>query len=1062
MTDSRQLRIVQLSDLHAKEKKDEAHFGKKRVVERLIRDLQEQTEGKPVDLFVFSGDLAFDGTDGALQAGKSILLDPIRNVWPDTPFILVPGNHDVDRKQIEAVEEQGLQSYLDSREAVETRLADDSHAAAARKRLKAWDAFASDWETKLEATPVAPYGYRYELRCNGLNVAIGAFDTAWRSQGGPDDRGRIVLGVDSMIPFLEAVNDADVSIVTFHHPLGWLAEFDADPADKALQGSKALVLTGHEHAADPRLEQTPRGAALYCACPSAFAELDHPNGYAIIDVDVDGEATVITLRKWQPNGDRFGVDAETAGDSGRVWFRWPIPAEMAPVPIHASRSTAIEPLALVVQEQSVLADHLDDTKPHTVSDFVVTLRFWPVPHTEVLDRSLDRKARPTEADPFAMLDKERVVIVSGPRMSGVSTSLLWLLEQHFERVGTHFPAYVQADPRFSMGRINGAIRSARERSGEQGTPVIVAVDDAAPSDPRALGRMIRIVDENPDVKFIFGCHDQQHETIARALEETRVNISSGTLHLGHFGRRETRALVTRMVGSKGSELVQRVLSLIQRQRLPRNPLNLAALISVLIREPNMAAVNETGLMQSYCNVLLDNPIGVDPDKLNMDQTRREHLLKRIARNIVEQDVSRLKRLEIEKLVSDYFEAIAFDTGSPGRQIESLIRRRVLAEDGSGVGFRYPALLHLFAAKAAQEQPDFRAKILADQQKYAPVIRHLAGLTRSNAELLRVVLEEALRVRAETANGIEVAQFNLIQDEHGLSQIKDFDQARALVERKPELPSEEELDEIYDEAIEEPPEEPAVRPFDTPVSPKATWELSGAFGLAAGVLQSSELVEDIELRSKALREVIEAWGVMTVLMALEEDMFRHIHEMLDPMLPPVPDEEKRRSVIEHVVRVFIVNVMSVSLNFEAGSLHHKKILTALLDDPEFMNESANALFATMMYSSLEFPSWPSRFKALVDQHGGHPMVRETIRIWALMEYHHGDVSDEERDALGDLLAEMMTPLASGGKDAVATRAAQMAEIREGLRTARTQSRFTDSDSVIELEETEAKENPEVDG
>jgi metallophosphoesterase superfamily enzyme len=1047
---------VHLSDLHAKEEQDEDHFGKKRVAESLVKDLREQTEEEPVDLFVFSGDLAFDGTTGALETGKSVLLDPIRSIYPETPFILVPGNHDVDRQRVEDVEEQGLQAVLNSREAVQKRLADVDHAAAARKRLTDWDRFALEWDAKLEAIPVPPYGHRYELTCNGLRVAIGAFDTAWRSQGGESDKGRLVLGADSVTPFLEAASDADVSVVTFHHPLGWFAKFDGEAVDKKLQGSRALVLTGHEHAADPKLEQTPRGAALYCACPSTYADVNHPNGYAIIDVDVPGQATAISLRKWQPNGDRFGIDAETTGDTGQVLFQWPIPTEMAPVPIHAPREAAIEPLAQLVQEQSVLVDHLDDAESHAVSDLVVTPRFWPVPHTEVFDRSVGRKGKPVEADPFTLLNKERVAIVSGPRMSGVTTSLLWLLEQHFERVGTHFPAYVQSDPRFSLGRVNGAIELARKRSGDEHTPVIVAVDDVVPEDPRALGRLIRIVDENPDVKFILGCHDQQHETISRALEGTRVKIPTGTLYLGHFGRRETRALVVRLAGSEGSELVQRVLDLVQRQRLPRNPLNLAALISVLIREPNMAAVNETGLLQSYCNVLLDNPVGIDPDQLAMDQTRREHLLKRIARNIVEQDVSRLKRLEIEKLVSEYFEAIAFDTGSPGRQIESLIGRRVLAEDGSGVGFRYPALLHLFAAKAAEEQPDFKATLLEDQQRYAPVIRHLAGLTRSNAELLETVLEEALRVRADVADGIEVAQFDLIRDEHGLSQIKDFDQARALVERKPVLPSEEELDEIYDEAIEEPPEEPALRPFETPVSPDATWELSGVFGLAAGVLQSSELVEDIALRSDALREVIEAWGVMTVLMALEEDMFRQIHELLDPMLPPAADEEKRKGVIEHVVRVFIVNLMSVTLNSDAGSIHHIKILTGLLDDSKFMSVTANALFATMMYSSLEFPGWPGRFQSLIDQHGEHPMVRETVRIWARMEYHHGDVSEKDQEELLELLAEMMTPPASGGKDAVAARVAQKAEIREGLKTARTQSRISGAYAVVELDEAGSDE------
>jgi hypothetical protein len=99
--------------------------------------------------------------------------------------------------------------------------------------------------------------------------------------------------------------------------------------------------------------------------------------------------------------------------------------------------------------------------------------------------------------------------------------------------------------------------------------------------------------------------------------------------------------------------------------------------------------------------------------------------------------------------------------------------------------------------------------------------------------------------------------------------------------------------------------------------------------------------------------------MTVLMALEEDMFRQIHELLDPILPHDADSERRRKVIEHVVRVFIVTLMSITLNFEAGSIHHIKILTGLLDDPEFMRETANALFGTMMYASLEFRGWPER-------------------------------------------------------------------------------------------------------
>jgi hypothetical protein len=524
-------------------------------------------------------------------------------------------------------------------------------------------------------------------------------------------------------------------------------------------------------------------------------------------------------------------------------------------------------------------------------------------------------------------------------------------------------------------------------------------------------------------------------------------MSCTTLYLGHFGRRETRALVARMVGPEGKELVQRVMELIQRQRLPRNPLNLAALISVLIREPTLAAVNESGLLQSYVNVLLDNPLDVDPEKLNMDQRRREHLLQRIARHIVETDVSRIDRLAIERLVADYFESIAYHSGSPGQHIDSLIRRRVLVEDGLGVGFRYPALLHLFAAKEAIEDDEFEAQLFADMSSYGPVIRHMAGISRRDVNTLRRAVDQALSARRELADGVNVDQFDLITDEHGWSKITDLEHARQIVERRPEPPTEEELDEIYDEGIDEPGEQVDLKPFENQSSATAMRQLANSFALAAAVLQSSELVEDIELRVEALREIIEGWSVMTVLMALEEDIFQELTDILDPIIPNIDDPDRRKSVVEHLARVFIVLLMSITLNFEAGAVHHERILSRLLDDEEFMEDSANALFGSMMYASLEFPNWPERLAALFEKHGTHPMVREIVRVWATMEYHHGDLSTGTRLELENVLVEVTTPeLASGGKDAVALRAAQMAEVRDGLRRARTQSQWAQSDAM----------------
>ncbi len=1054
MADSRQLRIVHLSDLHAHAELDEDHYAQERVAECLVSDLASWEEEKPIDLIVFSGDLAFDGKEEALRRGKSILLDPIREQSPGVPIVIAPGNHDVDRDLIDEAEELGLEAFFENREKVQQRLADDEKAARARDRLRAWMELAAEWDAGLEPEPIHPYGIGYRMSRNGLDVAIGAFDTAWRSQGKPEDRGRLIVGADSVAAFLRATAEADLAVVTFHHPLAWLADFDAQPTANALEGAEALVLTGHDHTADPRLITTAKGAALYCAAPCTYDSITYPNGYSVIDVDADTPKTTINLRRWQPNRDRFGRDVETADEDGSKTFSWPIPAGDALTVIQVPQAIALEPLAMIAQEQSLLADHINDATAYTVSDFVVAPRFWPVPHTEVFDKSVEREHRPAEVDPFEILREERVVIVAGGRMSGVTTSLLWLLEQHFQRFGTHFPIYVRADPRFSLGRIQGAINLARQRSGTGESPVIVAVDDVAPSERKALARLIRVVAENDDVIFVFGCHDGLHDSIARALAESRYKIPSQTLYLGHFGRRETRALVARIVGPGESDLVQRILWLVQRQRLPRNPLNLAALISVLMREPTLTAVNESGLLQSYVNVLLDNPLNVDPEKLNMDLRRREHLLQRIARHIVEEDASRINRMELEEVVIDYFKSIGYKSGSADQQVNSLIGRRVLVADETGVGFRYPALLHLFAAKAANEDAEFAAAIFGDMRKYAPVIKHLAGITRSDPDTLKSAMKYASAVSEAVAAGVEVSQFDLIKDKDGWSRIGDLEHARSVAERRPEPPTEDELDQIYDEAIDEPAEEVDPRPFESPPIENSAEQLGAAFSLAAAVLQSSELVEDMDLRTRALREVIEGWGVMTVLVSLEEDMFNQLHNVMEPLFAKAGDSERRKSMVEHIVRLFVVNLMSISLNSEAASVHHEKILEALLLDDDFMRQSSNALFATMMYASLEFAGWPKRMGQLIERYGGHPMVRETVRLWATIEYHHGDLSEGTRGEVEDVLVEIMTPeMASGGRAAIGMRADEKAKIREGLRRGRAETRWADAEAK-ELEEGES--------
>ena len=984
---------------------------------------------------VFSGDLGADGTAAAFQSGKTLLLEPLKERLPSRPIVIVPGNHDVNRARISNIVETGLRETLVTRATVADLISGEDFAAATA-RLQDWWEFEARWYEGSPSTFSSGLARALSYTIDGTAVGVACLNTAWRAAG-DDDRHRLLLGESQVDGALRAIGEAEIRLVVMHHPLDWLAEFDAAAVRAKLERAGVFVLTGHDHSPDPTMEISTRGAALYSRAGCLYAGHSYCNSYTLLDIDARNHNAHVTVRRWWPG--RREIDQATDLHSRGV-LDLPWPSRGDALPAHrAALAEMITPLAQIAQEQSVLTGGLPD-RP-TVTDLLVAPRFWPVPHNEAVNPAVPPDARPQAVDPIEGLDRSRVVIVSGGPFSGVTSSLLWLLERHFRVRGTHLPAFVRVDPRFSLGRLEESLALARARAEEpqeSTTPVVVAIDDAAPQDSRALGRMLRFLSDHPEASLLIGTHGEYHASIADTLRER--GVTHERVFLGPFGRRELRELVARIVGPGASDLVQRVLRTIHRQRLPRNPLNIAALVSVLTREPELTAVNESGLLQSYVNVLLENPTAIDPEGLAMDYRRREHLLARLAEHMVRSNRARIPRGEIERFVLDYFSEVGWRTGSAGHLVDSLIRRRVLTDDELGVGFRYPALLNLFAAKWVLEDGEFSSYVLDDPIRHREILRHAAGLRRNAEDLLVTVGRVATDALQYGALSVTVGQFDLMEDRHGWSQVRDLDDVRAMLSRPPRPPSEEEIDEIYEEVADNPSElaEPHVFP-DEERSLESVAHLEASVSLLASVLQNSELVPDVTLKADLLRKVILGWSISTVVTAVAEDETGSLREVFEEVLT-VENDERRRSLAEHLVNFLVVTAASFALYFEVGSIHLHEVLKRILDDDAFMADTAPALFATMLYTLLELPRWPERLRALHEADADHPVVRQLVRLWALKQYREKQLDRRDEAALEELLVEILTPERLP-RASVADRAAQRSQILEEVRNTRTRARFS---------------------
>jgi predicted MPP superfamily phosphohydrolase len=1035
------MRVLHLSDLHATAR---SAPDQRILVNSMFEDVLELHSQKPIDLVVVSGDLAFGGTADDLTLAKTLLLDPLTEKLGLAPghVVIVPGNHDIDRERIVSFVEVGLRETLSDRDAVNSVLDNATLLEQATARLTAWNAFHKGYYVDAAIEDAAPLAWVHRFEIENRTIGVAALNTSWRASGGPKDRHHLLIGDRQLYSALGRIEQCDIRLVTMHHPLDWLADFDADGARREFERRTTIVLSGHEHVLNPTTEMTPRGNAVYARVGCLYESRDYPNTYAVMDINSNGMSVDFHLRTWWP--DRHAYDQATDVAAGGV-IRLPLPRrgdqQAARQP---SFSTVLSSLADLVQRGSVIADRLSEMSTATVEDLLIPPRFWPVPYREAAAAvQLDKGRRPERADPLSDLTDFRVTIVAGEPEAGVTSSLLWLLGRHFAIDGTRFPIFLPFDSRFDKRRFPKAIRDAAIQGGlplssdDELPPLLIALDDTSAHNGKALARLARyIAEDRPDNTYVLGCHGDSHEAVATALRDNGVTCRR--VFLGPFGRRELRQLVEKSIGPAAGDIVDRIYNVMQGEHLPRSPFIMSILIAVMSNDVDISELNESAVLQSYVNLLLGRDDIGDPEGLAMDYRRREHLLGWIARELTVSGEDRKARLETEEILAAYFRARGWASMSPGRVLDSLIHRRVLVEDPSGVGFRYPAVRHLFAAKWMLDETEFADVLLPDCLRHSDTIRHAAGLKRSDRALLDTVGSAVAVLLDNIGNEVTVEMFDLIEDRHGWSNARDIEDLKSMLTPEAAPPSVEQVDAWIDD-IDTVAEGKGVESATSLPEPLAS--LLHAVSLLSDVFRSSELVDDVPLKVEQLKRAIHGWSLIAVVLAVREDQTHSSRDLLAQLIfegtagGKGADEEDAAFLLDRVVGLVVTFATTIAVASSLANVHVEQILVAVLDDEEFMSSAAHALYSTLLYCHMKLPGWPDRLDSLYRRHRAHPFVSELVRTWALVSYRSATTARTDVARLESFLAGIYTEGVAGGPTAVQARAAARSNVLLELRGGR---------------------------
>ncbi|MCU0289366.1 MAG: metallophosphoesterase, partial [Acidobacteria bacterium] len=340
-----EITILHLSDIHFKKKKEEDDKSFRHTVqERLIDAVKEHAgkEGNP-DFVVITGDIAFSGKKEEYDEAF-MFLSSLKVVLPkDTEFLVVPGNHDVDREQIDEffflqkhiVREDLTDKFLENEKKVKNYI---------NVKVKAYQDLIHRLNPDLYQSKE---DYFWVKNYKEKNVAFLGLNSAWACEG-DEDRFNIALGYAQLTGALGKVEKNAAKIILMHHPpFDWLKDMETNRAE--LFKNCRLLLHGHTHSDRAHIFKDPAHA---CICLGANASYTNEKkgfmGFQFIKVGFakEGAAAKVWPYIFDARRKEFVPDRERyAGQDGRPYFEIDTLAPVSP-----AKRTPVAPVPLQIPD----------------------------------------------------------------------------------------------------------------------------------------------------------------------------------------------------------------------------------------------------------------------------------------------------------------------------------------------------------------------------------------------------------------------------------------------------------------------------------------------------------------------------------------------------------------------------------------------------------------------------------------------------------------------------------------------------------------------------------------
>jgi predicted MPP superfamily phosphohydrolase len=876
--------ILHISDLHYRQR---TFSDQKIILDALQKDLEIISNGplKP-DVIMFTGDLvqSADDEDVYLYLYDDVIsqISKITRCNENSIYVC-PGNHDAQRSTVKKQRnlQTGLRSNLSDRDALNTQYMEGSITAFAKERF---DKFLELREILDPSLPIFDDGFSTVYSVPNFPLDIISINTAWMTCAGLDtglpDQRRLLFPEASLIRALDSCPPDRTRILTTHHPLNWLSEFNESDLLNVIDGNIALHLFGHMHEVRPAAIAELHGHRIRHQSGALYTGRTLYNGYALLRLELEARHTEIRFRTYFDRRREFdaGIDIVKNGifyssaEAETYWY---------------GKGRAVDRRALQAWVVRAMQPAAELSWNEGIIDRPIRDIFVPPPmYTRRLTSESSESGVPeTKEDPILMehiVSARQNFIFHGRQEYGKTTLLnqiaLALLKRTAEGETLSVPILIDFQDikpgqdritRLLSSRLAAPLEELNLRQVLEEGLATILIDDVVIADHSRQSLLRAFIATYSRNRFIYTT-TQEMDVSAIAGNDV-ISVADSQVAFTHvflkpFTRNKMRSLIEKwdFAGTLNREIIlDRLSQEFVSINIPVTAVNGTILLTIYEAENSYKPINRAALIERFVEHLLEKRSLRDAERGTFDFTNKVHVLAHVAEHMARNDQYVLTKQRLTDVVEQYLSSVGLAQNS-AKLVNSFVDSRVLAlRLDDTISFRYRAFLEYFVACGMRFSSAFKSWVLEDERylSYINEIQHFAGIDRDDAELLALV-----GTRFESLSTEVMAEMKWSPD---LSLLEKF--------RLPAEDTKEDLWHEFERQMEAPPLTPEERDevleAELPADPELRQEVfrpkmegvahrwvTGLL-LYSGLLKNMEIIPDF-LKRQHLQKILTGWGILT--------------------------------------------------------------------------------------------------------------------------------------------------------------------------------------------------------